>query len=100
MSIFSLFGKNINEGLERANATEGSVILDVRTKNEYKQGHVPGSINIPLDQLAKKNIPSGPLFVYCLSGARSSQACNFLKSTGRKAENIGGLSSYKGRMER
>lgn len=100
MSIFNLFGKNINSEIEKVKEIEGAVLLDVRTKEEYAQGHVPGSINIPLNRLAKEKIPRGPLFVYCLSGARSSQACNYLKKQGYEAENIGGISGYKGRVER
>lgn len=102
MSIFS-FGKRVNleEGLEKAKNTPNSVILDVRTEQEYRSGHVPGSKNIPLDRIDTISIPKDrPLFVYCLSGARSGNACSALKRQGYNATNIGGISGYKGEVER
>lgn len=102
MSIFS-FGKRVNleEGLEKAKNTPNSVILDVRTEQEYRSGHVPGSKNIPLDRIDTISIPKDrPLFVYCLSGARSGNACSALKRKGYNATNIGGISGYKGKVEK
>lgn len=57
-------------------------IVDVRTPDEFRGGHVAGSINIPLQELAQrlvelKNLKQ-PLVLCCASGARSSQACTFL----------------------
>ena len=103
MSIFNFFnrGSKFNEGVEEARNTSGAILIDVRTKEEYRAGHVPGAINIPLDRLQgakldKKNTH----FVYCLSGARSGRACAHLKNQGYKATNIGGISSYGGDLER
>lgn len=103
MSIFNIFnrGNQINEGIEKARNTTGAVLLDVRTKEEYKSGHVPGAVNIPLDNLQSAKLDKDkPLFVYCLSGARSSRACSYLKQQGFDAANIGGISSYSGNLER
>lgn len=103
MSILDLFGggKKFAEGLARARNTENAVILDVRTTEEYRGGHVPGSINVPLDRLESTEFDKEtPLFVYCLSGARSSRACAYLGNQGIRAENIGGINSYRGEMER
>ena len=59
---------DINKGVVDYHNTPGAVLLDVRTPQEYREGHIPGSKNIPLQQLDKissvadnKNIP---LFVY------------------------------------
>ncbi len=63
----------------------GAVIIDVRTPGEFKSGHVKGSLNIPLDQLAgsvKKIKASGPVIVCCASGMRSASAKNILKGKG------------------
>ncbi|XVG95534.1 rhodanese-like domain-containing protein [Eubacteriales bacterium KG127] len=101
--MFSLFGPNINRGVERYNETEGSALLDVRTKEEYAAGHIPGSINVTLDEIMAgrlNKIPEGKLFVYCLSGGRSSQATRILKNIGKNAENIGGIAGYSGELER
>ena len=71
---------NLARGLEQASATPGAVVLDVREPQEYAQGHVPGSVNLPLGQVASISLPrQTPLFVYCLSGARSRQACAELR---------------------
>lgn len=39
---------DINKGIEEYQSTEGAVLLDVRNIGEYAQGHIEGSINIPL----------------------------------------------------
>lgn len=92
---------NLARGLEQAKATPGAVVLDVREANEYAGGHVPGSINLPLGRVAAISLPQEtPLFVYCLSGARSRQACAILSQLGYKAVNMGGVLSYKGPLVR
>ncbi len=64
-------------------------IIDVRTPGEYAQGHILNSINIDISsndftQKAAKLDKSKPVFVYCLSGARSSSAMSYLNSVGFK----------------
>lgn len=94
---------NINQGIERFRATPDAVLLDVRTAQEYSEGHIPDSQNLSLDSLDKaaeiiknKNVP---VFVYCYSGARSSQAAAYLKQTGYlNVENIGGISAWRGEV--
>ena len=60
-------------------------LLDVRTKEEYKSGHIANSINIPLDKL-KRNLQRLPknkkVLVYCRSGNRSISASRILKQYG------------------
>ena len=101
MSIFSILQRpNMNKGVEQARRTQGAVLMDVRTPEEYAQGHVPGSQNIPLDCVGSAHLEEGtPLFVYCRSGARSSQACSILRRRGYQAVNIGGILSYDGVLE-
>ena len=105
MNIFDfLKGPDINLGIQQFKSTPGAVLLDVREKEEYAQGHIPESRNMPLsrihdveDEILDK---STPLFVYCLSGGRSSQATAFLQRAGYTAvTNIGGISAYKGEIE-
>lgn len=106
MGLFSLFnlsnGMTMDQGVEEAKAVEGSVLLDVRTREEYAEGHVPGSVNLPLDQLETIDYDKlVPLFVYCRSGARSGRGVEFLKKAGyEKAVNIGGIMDYHGPVER
>ena len=102
MGLFDLFGKSTKmaEGLAKAAETPGAVILDVRNPLEYRGGHIPGSINIPLDRVHTIKITKeSPLFVYCHSGSRSAHAVALLKRNGYEATNIGGIVSYKGPLE-
>ena len=98
-------GADSNAGVTEVESTEGAVLLDVRTVDEYAEGHIPGSINIPLDTVASvlECIPDkdAPLFVHCLSGGRSGKAVAFLKKLGyTQVKNIGGINLYNGPVER
>ncbi|HRZ97506.1 MAG TPA: rhodanese-like domain-containing protein [Paludibacter sp.] len=65
---------------------EGAVILDVRTKGEFTQGHIRGSINIPVENLSsnlnKFKGKSKPIITCCASGSRSAYAKGILTSNG------------------
>jgi phage shock protein E len=105
MGIFDfLMGPDINQGVQEYHAAPGAVLLDVRTPEEYRQGHIPGSKNVPLyvmDQVKEVADLDTPLFVYCHSGARSREAVSMLERMGySKAKNIGGITAYKGEVER
>lgn len=100
-----LHGADINEGVELFRSTPGALLLDVRTAQEYAGGHIPGSVNIPLQELerAKSVIPAKdtPVFVHCLSGARSRQAASLLKQAGYlNVQNIGGISAWRGEVQK
>ena len=96
--------RDINAWVQEAAGVAGSVLLDVRTREEYRQGHIPGSRNLPLDQVgrARETLPdrSTPLYVYCYSGARSGQAVAALKRMGYDhVTNIGGIQTYRGKTK-
>ncbi len=62
-------------------------IVDVRSPGEYKMGHLPGTVNIPLNQLQQRieDIPAGkPVVVVCASGNRSRSGANILAKAGRE----------------
>ena len=106
MGFFDLFKqRDINQGIEEYNNAKGAILLDVRTPEEYRQGHIPNSKNIPLQIIDKvaavvKNRDT-ELYVYCHSGARSSQATALLQRMGyRRVNNIGGIAAYTGRVEK
>ena len=71
-----------------------TTIVDVRTTEEFLQGNVKGSINIPLDEVAdrvEEIKQMQPLVLCCLSGGRSGQATDYLQSLGcKKVYNGGG----------
>ncbi len=106
MGFFNIFkSADINQGLKKYENTPGAVLLDVRTPQEYKEGHVPKSRNVPLQSIRDiKTVTDKmdtPLFVYCYSGGRSRQAAGMLERMGYSdVRNIGGISAYTGKVER
>ncbi len=125
--MFELFRKkDMNQGVEEWKNTKGAVLLDVRTTEEYREYHIDGSINIPLQSIddAEMQIPdknqriyvhclSGVrsanaemqipdknqrIYVHCLSGVRSANAVRSLKKSGYSdVIDIGGINSYRKR---
>jgi NADPH-dependent 2,4-dienoyl-CoA reductase/sulfur reductase-like enzyme/rhodanese-related sulfurtransferase len=75
------------------------VLLDVRNFGEYAKGHVPGSLNIPVDELRSRldEVPRRTVFVHCQVGFRGHLATRILKENGyRSVFNItGGYLSMK-----
>jgi phage shock protein E len=72
---------------------QGAQIIDVRTRGEYSDGHIRGSINIPLDRLPdnlSKIKKDKPVITCCASGMRSASAKGILKSKGFKEVYNGG----------
>lgn len=84
MGIFSFLGPGkIKEALRK-----GAVIIDVRTAQEYDQGKVPGSVNIPIDRIATSIARikgmGKPIVFCCASGIRSRTARNIMLQHGFK----------------
>ena len=81
------------------------VILDVRTKKEFDEGHIKGAINIPVETIG--SIPPAQLrdkkqmiLVYCRSGRRSKNSSQKLIDFGYTSViEIGGIMSYSGNLE-
>jgi phage shock protein E len=80
----------------------GAIIIDVRTPDEYKGGHIKTSVNIPLDKISgsiadlkKKN---KPIITCCRSGARSGIAKSTLSSAGLEVYNGGAWDSLKNKI--
>lgn len=105
MGFFDFLRNNdIDQGVKECFETDGAILLDVRTPQEYRERHIPGSKNIPLQEIGRIDDVAGgkavPLFVYCHSGARSRQAVGELQRMGYlNVKNIGGISSYTGKVE-
>ena len=104
MGFFDFFKQaDINQGVKEYTATPGAVLLDVRTSEEYRGGHIPGSKNVPLQAIDKATSVAENkdtvLCVYCYSGARSRQAAGLLQRMGyRNVNNIGGIAAYAGKV--
>lgn len=63
----------------------GAILIDVRSKEEYQQGHLNGSINIPHDKVlegVRRYSKDTTLILYCSTGNRSRIASNLLISMG------------------
>jgi phage shock protein E len=79
--------------------SQGGVLLDVRTREEHADGHLPKSLNIPvqelgarLPELADKN---RAIVVYCRSGGRSAAATALLVSAGfTQVYDLGAMSNW------
>ncbi len=106
MGFFDIFKTNdINKGIENFKKTKNAVLIDVRTIEEYEQGHIPQSTNIDVAQISTApNIfkdKTVPIYVYCQSGARSERAAQSLKSMGyENVTNAGGIMGYTGEIEK
>ena len=73
--------------LQRQQAGQAPVLVDVRGADEYRDGHIAGALNIPVDQLASRagvlGVPrDSEIVVYCVSGKRAARAQETLTSMG------------------
>ena len=102
MGLLSMFGlgdklESITDFIEK-----GAVIIDVRTVGEYKEGHIKGSKNIPLDTISSKieeiKKLNKPVIACCRSGMRSAQATSILKQNGIEVLNGGGWESLQRKL--
>ena len=84
---------------------EGYIILDVRTQEEYDQGHIPGAIVISREEIAKKagevlTDKEQLILVYCRSGRRSKLAAEALVELGyTNIKEFGGLIDWPYEVE-
>ena len=93
--LFDLF-KTSHDGREKVKS--GALLLDVRTPEEFRAGHVDGARNIPVQELARRLGELGPktqhVVVYCKSGGRSGAAAQMLRSQGYAVTDVGAMSNW------
>lgn len=93
MELFSRVAGNARERV-----AQGALLLDVRTPAEFGDRHIPGAVNIPLQELAARLSELGPkqrsIVVYCRSGARSAVASQLMRGAGYDVLDIGGMGSW------
>ena len=76
----------------------GALLLDVRTPEEFRDRHLEGAVNIPVQELAARVSELGAkeraVVVYCRSGARSASAATLMKGAGYEVLDIGGIGNW------
>ena len=103
MGILSfLFGNSKTKEKVKNLLDNGALIIDVRTPDEYRGGHIKESVNIPLNLIPKKanelKRKNKSIVVCCRSGARSGMAASQLKQAGIEVENGGAWNSVQAMM--
>ncbi len=93
MSFFGLFGGGNTEASIEEYLNSSAVVIDVRTVQEFQNGHVNGSKNIVLNIIPTKvseiKAMNKKIIAVCRSGARSGQAASYLRKNGIDAINGG-----------
>ncbi len=107
--MFNFFQPNIpqvdaTEVKKTIDTKENVILLDVRTPDEYAEGHLPGSVLMPLQTL-QQNVTqftdkSKKMYVYCRSGSRSAHAVVLLQQLGfTNVENMkGGMLAWSAKV--
>jgi len=95
-----------NEWAQALNEQQQAVVLDVRTQEEFESGYIPKAINIDI-QMGPSFIDeinsldkNKSYYVYCRSGARSSQAVQLMRELGfnNTFNLLGGILDWKGEV--
>jgi phage shock protein E len=103
MGLFdSIFGQGKKAAHLKEAYEKGALIVDVRSPEEFKGGHLKNSINIPLHEVATKleslKKKNKAIIAVCLSGGRSSMAVSILKNAGLEAYNGGPWNSLENKI--
>lgn len=98
-------GDHVDAGVFTAAIDAGAQIIDVRTPEEFAQGHIPGAHNLDLTapdfmSRVKELDPAGLYAVYCRSGNRSRTAIEVLRSEGitQTVGLEGGVGAWPGQL--
>lgn len=100
MGFGGWFGGTTRSGSSEARAwvADGALLLDVRTREEFAEGHLKGAVNIPVQELAARANtlppPDRRVVVYCRSGGRSASAARHLRSLGYRVLDLGPMSAW------
>lgn len=97
--MFNKYAINVVTARERH--AGGATLLDVRTKEEWRQGHVPGSVRVSLDSISQRRdalarqYAGNEVLVICRSGNRSARAAAMFRDMGITAINVrGGINAW------
>lgn len=94
----------MDEAMNMMETEKDYVILDVRTEEECKEGHIPGAICVPNETIGEDDIAELPekeqvILVYCRSGNRSKKAVAKLSAQGyTNIYEFGGIIDWQGQI--
>lgn len=73
-------------------ARSATPLIDVREKDEFAAGHVPGAVNIPMSEIGNRldELPEGAFDVICQLGGRSARVVEALEARGHDVTNVEG----------
>lgn len=97
---------SMGEAVKMMKDEKNYIILDVRTPEEYLEGHIPGAINVPNEEIGTAEISELPdksqlILVYCRSGRRSKEASQKLARLGyTNIVEFGGINDWNGEIEK
>ena len=108
MKIFTILLLILATGLTQAEEAgkTAPVVIDVRSQEEWDEGHVESAILIPHNQIGKqitKRVPdkATPILLYCRSGGRAGRAMTLLKKMGyTDVTNLGGLDDARAHLKK
>ena len=98
--ITRAFARKVSPDKARTLVLGGARLVDVRTAGEHASGHLDGSLNVPVQELAKRMAELGektrPVVVYCASGMRSASAASMLRRAGfADVHDLGAMSRWR-----
>ena len=97
---------SMDEAVKMMRDEKDYMILDVRRPDEFAEGHIPGAINVPNEEIGTTEIAELPqksqlILVYCRSGRRSKEASEKLVKLGyTNIVEFGGIIDWKGEIEK
>ncbi len=97
MPARSLFLSDPEDGIKSITVDElaarkATPLIDVRERDEFAAGHVPGAVNLPMSEIGDRleELPAGAFDVICKSGGRSARVAEALEARGHDATNVEG----------
>ena len=92
---------NINDAVDEWRNMADAVLIDVREKEDYDKGHIPGAVYADLRTIRFLHYGlETPIFLYCYRGNRSAMAAGILREAGfQNVKDIGGIDWYTGELE-
>ena len=97
---------SMDEAVKMMKDEKNYIIIDARRPDEYAEGHIPGAINVPNEEIGTAEIAELPnksqlILVYCRSGRRSKEASKKLVKLGyTNIVEFGGIQDYEGEIEK